>query len=110
SVQAPANLGAIVSAVTAPAASVASLVSSLGGTLPALSTATSALTSTLQGALGTVSALAGGATIKLGELTSSSDFAPQGAVATPTASGAPGAPAPSGELPRTGQDNAPLAV
>ena len=100
-IQAPANLSAVVSAVTAPASSVATQITSLGGAVPALSTATNALATTLTTALNGVSALAGGAELRVAELSSTSDFAPQPAAATPSS---------GGELPRTGQDTAPFAV
>jgi hypothetical protein len=95
SITPPANLGAIVGTVTS-LAGVGDLLGTLGGSLPVVSTAMQAL----EGVLGSVQALAGGATIKVAELSAAADYSPQ---AVPVTS-------PTGELPRTGGPGFPLAI
>jgi hypothetical protein len=92
----PANLAAIVSTVAGLTNSVGDILGQLGGTLPVVSTAMS----TLEGALGSVQALAGGATIKVAELTAAADYSPQAVPVT----------APGGDLPRTGGPAFPIAL
>jgi hypothetical protein len=91
----PANLAAVISTVSGLANSVGDILGQLGGSLPVVSTAMQAL----EGVLGNVQALAGGATIKVAELAAAADYSPQ---AVPVTS-------PTGDLPRTGGPAFPIA-
>ena len=95
SITPPANLTAIVQQVSS-LAGVGDLLGTLGGSLPVVSTAMQAL----EGVLGNVQALAGGATIKVAELSAAADYSPQAVPVT----------TPSGDLPRTGGPAFPFAV
>ena len=96
----PAALADLLNTVGAAADSVAvdtvgEVIESVGGTVPQLSTAMSTLTSTLSLG-GTLSALSQGATVRVAEVLSASDFRRPGV--TPGAPVTPTTP----ELPRTG--------
>ena len=93
----PADLANVVSTITAATNGVNDLLGTLGTAVPAVQT----VTATLQTALGNVAGLAGGGTVTVAQVSAESNFAP-------AAAGAPATP--SSELPRTGQDGAPLAV
>lgn len=103
SITPPADLGAIVSKIQG-AAGIGDVLGGLGANLAALPDLSTGMTQ-LEGLLGGVQGLASGATLKVGEFSSTSEFLP--AVA-PAANPAPARP--GGELPRTGGDNAEWAV
>jgi hypothetical protein len=96
----PADLAAVVAAVTSQVG-IGDMLGSLGaGSLQALpASPMSALEQALGGG---VQALASGATVRVGEVTASSEFAGTAGTARTAA--------PAAELPRTGGDGAPFAV
>lgn len=104
----PANLGQIIQTL-AGAAGIGDLLAGAGLPLPSLDSAMSQLTATLGGLNAAafsaqaldIGALAGGAAIRLGSVSSASTF---GAAA---AAVVPGQPVPQGTLPRTGSENMP---
>lgn len=106
----PANLAAIVGSLNGALSAPTSVGSILGSALPALpqASAISQLASSLGNATSAVGALSQGATITVGQVQASADFAPVTATAAPSTP-APNAVAPT-ELPRTGQDSSGLAV
>jgi hypothetical protein len=108
-----ASLAALVVALTPPA-DLTSLVDGIKAQvgvdelLAGLSAAAADATAmaTLESALGGVQALAGGATVRVLDMSATATFAPQGGVVAP----APAPGAPGSELPRTGGPGLPLAV
>lgn len=99
----PADLAAIVSRIQG-ATGIGDVLAGLGANLAALPDLSTGMTQ-LEGLLGGAQGLAAGATLKVGEFSSTAEFLP--AVA-PAANPAPARP--GGELPRTGGDNAEWAV
>lgn len=99
----PADLAAIVTKVQ-NLVGIGDVLGSLGVSLQALPVLDTAMP-TLEGALGNVQALSQGATIRVADLSSAAEFTPApAAVATPAPNTS------SGELARTGRDNAAAAV
>lgn len=103
SVTPPADLAAVVTKVQS-LVGIGDVLGSLGVSLQALPVLDSAMPA-LEGVLGNVQALSQGATIRVADLSSSSEFSP-----SPAAVAAPAPGTSSTELPRTGGDNAAFAV